>query len=78
MSLNLDLCIEELYKGEILNELTIKELCERLKETLVYQSNVQSIELPVTIVGNIHGYATNSVIICTTFSYPSLSSKPIL
>lgn len=60
MSFNLDLAIEQLYKGEILSELTIKEICERLKETFLYQPNVLPIKAPITVVGNIHGYVFNT------------------
>lgn len=56
MTLNLDLALEQLYRGELLSELTVKEICERLKETMIYQSNVQIVQAPVTIVGDIHGH----------------------
>eukprot|EP01088_Endostelium_zonatum_P014272 TRINITY_DN305_c0_g2_i1.p1 TRINITY_DN305_c0_g2~~TRINITY_DN305_c0_g2_i1.p1 ORF type:complete len:311 (-),score=35.52 TRINITY_DN305_c0_g2_i1:107-1039(-) len=54
-ALDLDKCIEVLYKGEILPESTIKQLCDKLKEILIYESNVQSIPAPVTVVGDVHG-----------------------
>jgi serine/threonine-protein phosphatase PPG1 len=57
MTLNLDQSLERLYKGEILSELAIKEVCERLKESLVYQSNITDIQAPVTVVGDLHGFA---------------------
>lgn len=56
MGLNLDAALEQLYRGEILAEETVKELCERLKESMIYQPNVQPIKTPVTVVGDIHGY----------------------
>eukprot|EP01122_Echinamoeba_exundans_P009909 TRINITY_DN3569_c0_g1_i1.p1 TRINITY_DN3569_c0_g1~~TRINITY_DN3569_c0_g1_i1.p1 ORF type:complete len:309 (-),score=51.06 TRINITY_DN3569_c0_g1_i1:39-965(-) len=55
MTLNLDLALEQLYRGELLSELTVKEICERLKETMIYQPNVQVVQAPVTVVGDIHG-----------------------
>ena len=56
MALNLDAALEQLYRGEILAEETVKEVCERIKESLIYQPNVQPIRAPVTVVGNLHGY----------------------
>eukprot|EP01112_Ceratiomyxa_fruticulosa_P019983 TRINITY_DN667_c0_g1_i1.p1 TRINITY_DN667_c0_g1~~TRINITY_DN667_c0_g1_i1.p1 ORF type:complete len:309 (+),score=54.01 TRINITY_DN667_c0_g1_i1:222-1148(+) len=55
MSLNLDKCIEQLQRCEILSEGTIKEICEKVKEILIYESNVQQLKLPVTVVGDVHG-----------------------
>lgn len=56
MALNLDAALEQLFRGEILSEETVKEVCERLKESMIYQPNVQPIKAPVTVVGNLHGY----------------------
>lgn len=58
MALNLDAALEQLFRGEILSEETVKEVCERLKESLIYQPNVLPIKAPVTVVGNVHGYVT--------------------
>lgn len=55
-TLNLDKCIEQLMRCEILSESTVKEICDKMKELLIYEPNVQSLKAPVTIVGNIHGY----------------------
>ncbi len=56
MPLNLDQCIEQLYRGEILAEPLVREICERLKENLLFESNVHMIKSPVTVVGDVHGY----------------------
>eukprot|EP01099_Mayorella_cantabrigiensis_P008103 TRINITY_DN7461_c0_g1_i1.p1 TRINITY_DN7461_c0_g1~~TRINITY_DN7461_c0_g1_i1.p1 ORF type:complete len:324 (-),score=64.04 TRINITY_DN7461_c0_g1_i1:622-1551(-) len=55
MSLNLDKCIEQLQRCEILSEATVKEICERVKNLLIYESNVVSLKAPVTVVGDLHG-----------------------
>jgi hypothetical protein len=57
MTLNLDKCIEQLTKCELLSENTIKDLCQHMREMLIYESNVQHVKAPVTVVGDIHGYA---------------------
>jgi len=54
-ALNLDKCIAQLYRREILPETTIKILCDKLKEILIYESNLQNISSPITVVGDIHG-----------------------
>ncbi|KAL6080078.1 Protein phosphatase 2A catalytic subunit B, variant 2 [Balamuthia mandrillaris] len=54
-NINLDKCIEQLYRCELLPETTIKQLCDKLKEILIYESNVLNISAPVTVVGDVHG-----------------------
>lgn len=53
--MELDDCLELLYKGKLLPEVTIKALCFKLKEMLVKESNVIHIQTPVTVVGDMHG-----------------------
>ncbi len=60
--LNLDQCIEQLYRGEILGESMVREICERLKELMLYESNVHMIKAPVTVVGDVHGYHSSSTV----------------
>lgn len=51
----LDKYIEQLMKCEMLEENTIKELCDKMKEQLMDEANVVNIKSPVTVVGDIHG-----------------------
>lgn len=51
----LDGWIEQLKRCEYLNEIEVKTLCEKARELLVEESNVQPISAPVTIAGDIHG-----------------------
>lgn len=55
VGLDLDACLEQLYKKQVLAECVVKELCERTKELLISESNVVHIKAPVTVVGDIHG-----------------------
>lgn len=55
VALDLDACLERLYKKQLLAECVLKELCERTKELLMTESNVVQISAPVTVVGDIHG-----------------------
>jgi len=41
--------------GGILPERDLRVLCEKIKEILVEESNVQPVSAPVTICGDIHG-----------------------
>lgn len=52
---DLDRQIEQLRRCEIIKEKEVKELCDRAKEILVEESNVQRVDAPVTICGDIHG-----------------------
>jgi serine/threonine-protein phosphatase PPG1 len=55
VGLDLDACLEKLYKKQLLAECVIKEICERTKGLLMSESNVVHIKAPVTVVGDIHG-----------------------
>lgn len=52
---DLDQWIEQLKKCEYIKESEVKALCQRAKEILIEESNVQNVESPVTICGDIHG-----------------------
>ena len=50
-----DKWIEQLNKGNCLSEFELKKLCEKIKEILLEENNVQFISSPVIICGDIHG-----------------------
>lgn len=52
---DLDEQIERLKKCEYLKESEVKALCDRAREILTDESNVQRVDAPVTICGDIHG-----------------------
>mmetsp|Transcript_9998 Transcript_9998/g.11479 ORF Transcript_9998/g.11479 Transcript_9998/m.11479 type:complete len:308 (+) Transcript_9998:453-1376(+) len=52
---DLDRQIEQLKRREHLKESEVKELCTKAREILVDESNVQRVDAPVTICGDIHG-----------------------
>jgi serine/threonine-protein phosphatase 4 catalytic subunit len=52
---DLDRQIEVLSNCESLKESEVKELCAKAREILVDESNVQRVDAPVTICGDIHG-----------------------
>lgn len=54
-SIDLDECIERLYKKELLADSVIEAICAKAKELLMKESNVVHIAAPVTVVGDIHG-----------------------
>jgi serine/threonine-protein phosphatase 2A catalytic subunit len=51
----LDSQIEQLMKCKPLAELDVKALCEKAKEILMQEANVQPVRCPVTVCGDIHG-----------------------
>ncbi|OZJ02822.1 Serine/threonine-protein phosphatase 4 catalytic subunit [Bifiguratus adelaidae] len=55
MGSDLDRQIEQLRRCEIIKEIEVKELCLKAREILVEESNVQRVDAPVTICGDIHG-----------------------
>ncbi|EGR27162.1 protein phosphatase, putative [Ichthyophthirius multifiliis] len=52
---DLDQIIETLKKCEYIKESEVKILCNKAREILVEESNVQRVDAPVTICGDIHG-----------------------
>ena len=55
-SIDLDECIERLYKKkELLADSVVEAICSKTKELLMRESNVVHIAAPVTVVGDIHG-----------------------
>eukprot|EP00736_Rhodelphis_marinus_P002369 Rmarinus@m.13824 len=52
---NLDALIEKLMDCELPTEHEVNWICEKVKEVLIEESNVQRVSSPVTIVGDIHG-----------------------
>ncbi|KAJ3037844.1 Serine/threonine-protein phosphatase 4 catalytic subunit [Rhizophlyctis rosea] len=55
MGSDLDRQIEQLRRCEIIKESEVKELCNKAREILIEESNVQRVDAPVTICGDIHG-----------------------
>ncbi|CDS05901.1 Putative Serine/threonine-protein phosphatase [Lichtheimia ramosa] len=47
--------LEQLRRGEIISEPEVKELCDKAREILLEEGNVQRVDAPVTICGDIHG-----------------------
>ena len=52
---DLDEQIEQLMKCEPLSEENVKALCEKAKEVLGQESNVQPVKCPVSVCGDVHG-----------------------
>jgi len=52
---DLDRQIEMLRRCEYIKESEVKALCSKAREILVEESNVQRVDSPVTICGDIHG-----------------------
>ena len=55
MQSELEKSIDKLKNGELLKEKDVKSLCARVREIFVEEGNVQRIDAPVTIVGDVHG-----------------------
>ena len=51
----LDKQIEQLKRSETISEKDVKQLCLKAREILVEEGNVQRVDAPVTICGDIHG-----------------------
>ncbi|KAF7376420.1 Serine/threonine-protein phosphatase [Mycena sanguinolenta] len=52
---DLDACIQQLLRKQLLHEAVLREICTKTKEVLMRESNVVHVSAPVTVVGDIHG-----------------------
>lgn len=52
---DLDQWVEQLMDCKQLSENQVKVLCEKAKEILTKESNVQEVKCPVTVCGDVHG-----------------------
>mmetsp|Transcript_17678 Transcript_17678/g.15489 ORF Transcript_17678/g.15489 Transcript_17678/m.15489 type:complete len:304 (-) Transcript_17678:443-1354(-) len=53
--MDVDKYIKQLKDGQCLPERDLRMVCEKVKEILIEESNVQPVSAPVTICGDIHG-----------------------
>jgi len=52
---DVDHWLKTVKDGGVLPERDLRILCEKVKEILIEESNVQPVSAPVTICGDIHG-----------------------
>jgi serine/threonine-protein phosphatase 6 catalytic subunit len=52
---DVDRWLATLKEGQVLPERDLRLLCEKIKEILIEESNVQPVSAPTTICGDIHG-----------------------
>lgn len=53
--MNIDSYIADLKEAKCLHERDLRLVCEKAKEILLEESNVQPVSAPVTVCGDIHG-----------------------
>ena len=64
---DIDCCIQHLKDGKLLSEGTLKFICSKLIEISSLESNIRAINAPVTVVGDIHGYIINFIVLIKLF-----------
>ena len=52
---DVDAWLQTVKEGGIISERDLRVLCEKVKELLIEESNVQPVSAPVTICGDVHG-----------------------
>lgn len=58
-----------------LSEDEVKGLCEKAREILMTESNVQAVNCPVTVSGDIHGQYHDLLELCTFFACFALALR---
>lgn len=53
--MNIDFLIDSIKEGKIIEESILQSCCEKVKEILIEESNVQPVSSPATLCGDIHG-----------------------
>ena len=53
--MDIDKCIAEIKEAKCLHERELRIVCEKVKELLMEESNVQPVSSPITVCGDIHG-----------------------
>lgn len=53
--MDIDKCISEIKESKCLHERELRIVCEKVKEILMEESNVQPVSSPITVCGDIHG-----------------------
>jgi len=53
--MDIDKCLEIVKTGKCLTERDLKIVCDKIKEILVEESNVQPVQAPVNVCGDVHG-----------------------
>jgi len=53
--MDVDRYLQELRDGKCLHERDLRMVCEKVKEILIEESNVQPVSAPVNVCGDIHG-----------------------
>ena len=54
----IDQHISQIFQLKFIPENQVKDLCEKAKEILIKEENVQHVSSPVTICGDVHGQFT--------------------
>ena len=72
---DIDNWLETVKEGTILPERELRILCEKVKEILIEESNVQPVKAPVTICGDIHGQFTDLKKFFATYGVPESMIK---
>lgn len=52
---DLDAWISKVQKCQVLKESELKQLCQIVKSILIEESNVQPVQAPVSVCGDVHG-----------------------
>ncbi|KAL4432896.1 hypothetical protein ABPG74_014410 [Tetrahymena malaccensis] len=55
ITLDIDLCIQQLKQCQLIKEQLVKQICSKAKEILTLEDNLVLVDSPVTVCGDIHG-----------------------
>ncbi len=71
----MDRQIEQLRRCELISEAEVRELCNKAREILIEESNVQRVDAPVTVL--ITGYYFNQTYVINSFVVISMANTTI-
>lgn len=53
--LDIDKCLEQVKDCKPLSEVQVRKLCQKFKEIVLEESNIQPVSSPVMVAGDVHG-----------------------
>lgn len=68
--MDIDKCIEKVLKCEYLSETEVKKLCFMVKSILIEEPNLQIVQSPVIVCGDLHGQFHDLLELFKTGGYP--------
>jgi|JI6StandDraft_1071083.scaffolds.fasta_scaffold181336_1 hypothetical protein len=76
--MNIQGIIERIKKEEVIEEGTVKQLCKKIQELFMTESNVEQVSSPINLVGDVHGQFYDVLKLLKIGTFPSNQPETLL